>query len=300
MFKETWRQRGLKRAIIYLIEARLIQGTIAILRFFPLWVASGFGSLLFRTFGPLLRADKVARKNLARAFPDWTQQQIDSVVREVWDNLGRGAGEFAHIDRVDPTDPNGPVEVVGLENLIAARDQGSFIIVSAHMANWEVAGLVAAYQGCPLSTIYRTADNPWMDKYLRHLRSGIAGELIPKGRAGTRVAISALKRGLPLGVLIDQKLNEGVPVPFFGRPAMTASAPVEMALRYDVPILPVRLERIEKTRFRVTILPPMERPNTGDQEQDALTVLTEFNRLLEGWIRERPGQWFWVHKRWPE
>lgn len=300
LFRETLAARGLRRTVAYLIEAALARGALGLLTLLPFETASTLGGALFRGIGPFLRADRVARRNLARAFPDWDKARIDACMRGVWDNLGRGAGEFALMHRVDASDPHGRVEVVGLEHLLAARRQGGFVVMSAHMANWEIASKVPAGLGFPLNNIYRSAANPWMDRYVRKIRGRFTNRLIPKGLAGARTAMAGLKAGEPLGVLMDQKLNEGVPVPFFGRPAMTAPAPVEMALRLGVPMLPVRLERIDKTRFRVTIHPPMAHPDSGDPRADALSVLGEFNALLEGWIRERPEQWFWVHKRWPD
>ena len=290
---------GLRRWIKYRIQAIAIRCALGTLGFFPLTFASWFGSWMFRLVGPFLKADKVARHNLARAFPDWDQARIDRTVREVWDNLGRGAGEFSHVDRIDLLDPNGPVEVAGLEHVDRARRQGAFVFVSAHMANWEMASLISAQRGYPLNTIYRTADNPWMNRYFRKIRGKFTNKLIPKN-GGTRATLASLRRGEPMGLLLDQKLNEGVPIPFFGRDAMTANAPIEMALRLKAPILPVRLERIAPVRFRMTVHPPMAVPDSGDLRADAIAVLTEFHRLLESWVRERPGQWFWVHKRWPD
>lgn len=298
-FEEARKRRGLSGMLVYAVQALAIQGTLETLSLVPLSVASGFGSRLFRFVGPFLKADKIARRNLAQAFPDWDQAQIDRTVRDVWDNLGRGAGEFSHVTKIDPTDPDGPVTIVGLENLLKARDGGAFILLSAHIANWEMAALVPAYYGIRLNNIYRHADNPWMDKYFRKKRGKLTGRLIPKGVKGVREMLAGLKRGEPLGVLIDQKLNEGRPVPFFGRDAMTATAPIEMAVQLDIPIIPVRLERVDKVKFVLTFYPAMEMPKTGNRGEDALTIIRTFNGMLESWIRERPGQWFWVHKRWP-
>jgi KDO2-lipid IV(A) lauroyltransferase len=108
------------------------------------------------------------------------------------------------------------------------------------------------------------------------------------------------RSGGVLALLVDQKLNEGMAVPFFGRDAMTAPAVAHFALKFGMPIYPSRVERLKGARFRVTVYPPMQMTPTGDLEQDTRRVLTDMNRQLEGWIRERPEQWLWIHKRWPE
>lgn len=290
---------GPKRTLVHLLQAAAIQGSLWAVRQLPLSWASAIGGFLFRTIGPFLKADKVARRNLKNAFPDWDQKKIDATVRQVWDNLGRGAGEFAHLGKIDILAPNGPVDVIGLEHLVEARDQGAAIFLSAHMANWEMVSLVAYANDCPLNNIYRFATNPYMDSYFRRIRGGFVNKLLPKGPAGFREAYAGMKRGERLGLLLDQKLNEGHPIPFFGRDAMTAIGPIELGLRLNAPILPVRIERIEKCRFRVTVHPPLESPNSGDLKADTVAVATDFTQRLEGWIRERPGEWFWVHKRWP-
>jgi KDO2-lipid IV(A) lauroyltransferase len=89
-------------------------------------------------------------------------------------------------------------------------------------------------------------------------------------------------------------------VPFFGHDAMTAPAIAHFALKFGMPVYPSRVERIAGTRFRVTVHPPLRIESSGDQEQDTRRILTAMNRQLEDWIRERPEQWLWIHKRWPE
>jgi len=99
---------------------------------------------------------------------------------------------------------------------------------------------------------------------------------------------------------VDQKLNEGIPVPFFGRPAMTAPTLAVLALRYRCDVLPVRVERRDGARFRLTIYPPLRLPDTGSRAADIGKLMEAVNATLEGWIRERPEQWFWLHRRWPD
>lgn len=262
--------------------------------------ASALGGWLARRIGPALPVHRTARANLEAAFPEKSAAEIGAILNAMWDNLGRVAGEWAGLAALDTTDPNGRVEVLGLAHMLDAQAAGKgFIIFAAHQANWELATLVAAQRGVALATVYRAIANPLIDARVRAERSRFHGSLIPKGRDGAFAMLKALRKGEPVGLLIDQKLNEGEPIPFFGRPAMTLTAPAELALRLGCPLIPVRLERLDGARFRVTIHPPMELPDTGDRRADTRAVLTAMNALLEDWVRARPGQWFWVHKRWP-
>ena len=103
-----------------------------------------------------------------------------------------------------------------------------------------------------------------------------------------------------LGILPDQKMNDGIAVPFFGRDAMTAPALARLALRFDCPVVPLRAERTGGARFHIRFYPPLEIPNSGDRQADVLALMTEVNRIIEGWIIERPEQWLWLHRRWPD
>jgi Kdo2-lipid IVA lauroyltransferase/acyltransferase len=109
-----------------------------------------------------------------------------------------------------------------------------------------------------------------------------------------------LRQGDHLTMLADQKLNDGVPVPFFGRDAMTAPALALLARRFDCDLLPARVERLKGARFRLTVFPPLGLPRSGNAHADVAALLGEVNRTLEGWIRDRPEQWFWLHRRWPD
>jgi KDO2-lipid IV(A) lauroyltransferase len=123
---------------------------------------------------------------------------------------------------------------------------------------------------------------------------------VPKGGLAARRAIEALKEGRHLALLIDQKMNDGIPVPFFGRPAMTAPAVAQLALRFDCAVVPARVERTEGAHFRLVVSPPLEIVRTGDRNADILALMTRINSVLESWIRERPEMWFWLHRRWPD
>lgn len=278
--------------------ARLLYGLVRLL---PVDVASGLGGWLARTVGPRLGVSNRARHNLRRAFPDKGPAEIEAIVKGMWDNLGRTAFEYAHLDKFRFFDPaDGRIEVVGTEYIDLVRDDGRpGIFFSGHLANWELMGLCATARGLPIHLVYRAPNNPFMDWLFRMRRSGGA-ELIPKGPGGARRAIALLKRGDHLGMLVDQKMNDGIPVPFFGRNAMTAPALAQFVLRLDCPAVPARVERLDGARFRITVYPPLDLVHTADRHADMATLMGRVNDLLEGWIRERPDQWFWLHRRWPD
>jgi Kdo2-lipid IVA lauroyltransferase/acyltransferase len=283
----------------YRVEGWLAALLIGALGLLPLDWASALGGLSGRLIGPWLGISKRARFNLEAALPELTPAQIETVTRRMWDNLGRVVYEYPHLKKIKVFDGD-RVKVRGLDNLQAALDAGRRVIMfSGHLGNWEIAALAGGQYGIDVAQIYRAANNPLVDSMLARLR-GDAGELIPKGAVASRRAVAALRRGGHLSLLADQKLNDGIAVPFFGREAMTAPALATLALRFDCDVLPVRVERERGAHFRLTVYPRLALPQSGDRAADTLTLMTEVNRTLETWIRERPEQWFWLHRRWPD
>jgi KDO2-lipid IV(A) lauroyltransferase len=160
--------------------------------------------------------------------------------------------------------------------------------------------MVVANLGHPLHIVYREANNRYVETLFRAGRGRIAAGLIPKGKEGARLAMEALRRGEWLGMLLDQKMNDGMKVPFFGADAMTAPAAAALALRYDCTLIGSRVERLGGMRFRMTFHPPLAFAKTGDRVADQFAIMRDINADIERWIRARPGQWLWLHRRWPD
>lgn len=283
--------------VIELVMARAFLFLVGLL---PFRVASAIGGWLGRNLGPKFGVTKVARRNLEKAFPEKSPVEIDAIIRGMWDNLGRTAFEFPNLGKLRYGGPDAQVEVIGAEHATALKDDiTSGLFVSGHLANWELTSLAIMNCGVPAHLVYRAPNNPLMEPIFAKRDHG-QGEFLPKGAKGARRAIQLLKAGKNLGMLVDQKMNDGLPVPFFGRDAMTAPATAQFAYRYDCVVVPVRIERIGGARFRVTFHPPMALPDTGDRQADTRQLMVGINDLLESWIRERPSQWLWVHRRWPD
>ena len=215
-------------------------------------------------------------------------------------NLGRVAAEYPHLRRIRVFPNDGRVEICGLGHVERALARSRrMILFSGHFANWEILPLAARQYGIDGGLVYRSANNPHVDRMIRAVSRSAGASVIPKEAVGRR-AVAALRRGAHLLILVDQKLNEGIPVPFFGRPAMTAPTVALLGLRFDCDVLPVRVERLGGARFRLTIEPPLPLPDTGSRASDVAALMAAVNATLERWIRERPEQWFWVHRRWPD
>lgn len=258
--------------------------------------ASALGGRLARLIGPWTRAHRTAMANLRRALPELSEGERRAVLAAMWDNLGRVAAEYPHLLELTRE----RVELVGREHIERLRDDGRpGIFFSAHYGNWELAPMSAVITGLPPVVVYRPMNNPLVDDLVRDMRAVAGSPLVAKWGGGRELA-RILRKGGHIAMLVDQKENEGIPVPFLGRPAMTAPALAVFALAYDCPVVPARVERLAGCRFRISVEPPLELPRTGDRERDVAALMTAVNARIESWIRARPEQWFWVHRRWPD
>jgi KDO2-lipid IV(A) lauroyltransferase len=296
---EPARFRRFRRAVSYPLEAIGLFLGLGLFRLLPMDAASNLGGWLGRTLGPHLPVTRWARRNLRLAFPDKPGPEIEAIVRGMWDNLGRTASEYPHLGRITVPE-SGRVEVIDLSGPPPVQERvRPGILVSGHLANWEVLPVVACRLGLDLVGIARLPNNPLVRPLIDRLRGVAGGARISKGAEGAKQAIALLRGGGTLGILADQKMNDGIEADFFGRPAMTAAGPAQLALALDCPLVPARIERLGAARFRMTFYPPLARPATGDRQHDVAVLTAALNRLLEEWIGERPQDWLWLHKRWP-
>nr|WP_207191592.1 lauroyl acyltransferase [Paracraurococcus ruber] len=286
------------RRLQFALERAAVHLLLALARALGPVRASDAGGWLARSLGPWLPVSAVARRNLARALPGLDAAARRRVLRGMWDNLGRTIAELPHLPALH-------WEIEGAEHLapIAAAG-GPAILLSGHIGNWEVLPPALDRLGIRMGSIYRAADNAAVDSLVNGLRArAVAGEplpLFPKGAQGARAALRFLSGGGVLGMLADQKLNDGIAVPLLGIPAMTAPAPAQLALRFRCPVIPGRVQRLGACRFRLVVDPPLPLPDLPDR-QAAIRALTQaINDRLSDWIRERPAEWLWLHRRWPD
>jgi KDO2-lipid IV(A) lauroyltransferase len=247
------------------------------------------------------RHREVARDNLARAFPDRPPGEIERMARAVFVNLGSSAVDVARSARLLRPGGLSAVTCEGLDRLKAAQERGKgVLLIAAHFGPWELLPLIAALVAGPIHVLARPLDNPWLDAYLTALRERGGNRVLYKARSLATI-LRILAAGGTVGMLIDQHIREqdGVVVPFFGRPASTALAPALVAARADAAVLPAGILReAGRGRYRVRIGDAVPLADSGDFRTDLVRNTARFTAAVEGMIRERPEAWFWVHRRW--
>ena len=292
--RRPWAQDFLWRA-----EALGFDLFIGVVRLLGVDAASAFGGWLGRTAGPLSGAHKVATRNLKLAFPDKDEAWRADMLKAQWEGLGRTFAEFPLMDKILPS--TGRVEVVNQERLFQiAADKTPVVFVSGHLSNWEVMPAAIVDSGVVCEMTYRAANNPYVDERIKASRFRYGVRLFaPKGGDGARELLEGMKQGKSVALMNDQKFNNGVEGPFFGHPVRTAPGPSRLAIRFGTVLQPMSVQRIRGARFRAVVHDPIHLPDTGDRTADIETGVKLINAFMEERIRERPEEWFWVHRRWP-
>jgi KDO2-lipid IV(A) lauroyltransferase len=286
------------------VERAVFRTSLSVLRGFDPAGASNLGGAIAGRLGPPLPVSRVAERNLSLAFPAMATEAKREIIRAMWESLGRTVSELPHLASLTNTASGPGWEVMGAEILHeqAARG-GPAIFFSGHIGNWEMLPPILARLGIQMASFYRALANARVDLAVSSLRRKAIGAdvpMFPKGARGARGALAHLARGGYLGMLVDQKMNDGIPVEFFGRTAMTAPALAAMALRFRCPVIPGHIRRLGPARLRLEVEPPLALPDSGDRQQDIATLMRMVNATLERWITEEPGAWLWLHRRWPK
>lgn len=265
--------------------------------------ASDFCGGLARRFGPRLKAHRIGQANLRAAFPEKDAAWIEATLRDAWENLGRVAGEYVHMGRIwdfDVNNPNtGHILTDDVPLFEALRDDGKpGLFFAAHLANWELPAIAAPANGMQSAVVYRMPNNKAVAKEIIRIRAPLMGRLI-RTRAQAAVEMAgALSAGEHLGMLVDQHFSRGVDVTFFGRTCKANPSIARLARRFDCPVVGVRVIRLPGHRFRIQGFGPYEMPRNVEGQVDVPAATQMITTIIEGWIREYPGQYLWFHRRW--
>jgi KDO2-lipid IV(A) lauroyltransferase len=241
----------------------------------------------------------VAVRNLKLAFPDKDEAWRAAMLKAQWEGLGRTFAEFPLMDKILPS--TGRVEVVNQQRLFQiAAEKVPVVFVSGHLSNWEVMPAAIVDSGVVCEMTYRAANNPYVDERIKASRFRYGVRLFaPKGGDGARELLEGMKQGKSVALMNDQKFNNGVEGLFFGHPVRTAPGPSRLAIRFGTVLQPMSVQRIKGARFRAVVHDPIHLPDTGDRVADIEAGVKLINAFMEERIRERPQEWFWVHRRWP-
>jgi len=285
----------------YRWEARAAAVVGALASITPLRVARAFGRGLGRLLSDLdPRHVAVATANLRQAFPHWDAVRRLRTARQVYAHFGQVLLEILWLHGRSRAEVLGLVEVVGREHVEAAFAAGRGVLcVTAHIGNWEMHGLTHGWMFGPISVVARPIDNPDLHRRLCDVRTMGGNAVIDKRHALAQI-MRGLKENRAIAILIDQNVQapDGIFVDFFGRGAATTTVAAALAVRTGCALLPSHTVLGRDGRYRLVYDPVVRWSASGDRRADVARLTQELTTIIEGWIREAPEQWLWLHKRW--
>jgi Kdo2-lipid IVA lauroyltransferase/acyltransferase len=302
-------KRALLRPLAPVLEAGMGWLTLAILRTIRLTDrrrTADFWGWFMRKVGPRLPEHRVGRANLVAAFPDKPAAEIEQILAGVWDNLGRYAVEFAQIERLSNADPSLPEDDIVADPATSERfhrlrhDGKPALIFASHLANWELPALVAARHGLDTALLFRRPNIRAVSDAVLKIRAGCMGTLVASGLDAPVRLLRLLEADRHVAMLADQHVVQGVEVTFFGRRCKANPLIAQLARLVECPIHGTRIvrRRDDRNRFTIEMTEAIAPARDADGRIDIQGTTQLITTVIEGWVREHPEQWLWLHRRW--
>ena len=283
------------KIIRYLFEYIFIIILFGLLKLLGYRIASEFGCLVGKTFGPFFRSKKVIKNNLIKFDNSLSPEKIDNISREMWGNYGRILSEYPYISSFRKGDLDKYIKIENQEKLDEIKSGQPVVFVSAHFSNFELMAMAIEKGGVNLSAIYRPLNNKMVNSIMEPLRKKyICKNQIKKGINGVRESLKFFKQGISIAIMIDQRVSEGEKIDFFGYPAHTTTIPAQFVKKFGCKIQPVHIERYNKIYFKITY----DEQIIIKENDDNGSISLKLNQWLESKIRKNPSQWIWTHDRW--
>ena len=280
----------------YFIQYIFVIIAFTLFKICGLRMSSAIGGKIFEKIGPLFRSKKIIHKNIKRALPDINNENLETLTRLMWNNYGRTFAEYIFLKdfRIGKFSSN--IEIEGKEILEKIKKNNQQVVfVSGHLSNFELMAMFIEKNGINLLAIYRPLNNLFLNPFMEKIRRKyICKHQIKKGIGGTKNLIKYKKQNFSTALMIDQRVSEGILSPFFKQEAFTTTIPAQLVKKFNIPVVPVYIERIKDINFKITI----KNPIFFSKEKSVENITDELNLELEKLILKKPEQWIWSHNRW--
>ena len=283
------------KSIRYFFEYILIIIFFRLFKLLGYKIASEFGCLLGKTFGPFFRSKKIIKSNLIKFDDTLKPEKISKISKEMWGNYGRILSEYPYIPNFRNGDLDKYIKIENKEKLEEIKKGKPAVFISAHFNNFELMAMAIEKAGVNLSAIYRPLNNKMVNSIMEPLRKKyICKNQIKKGINGVRESLKFFKQGGSIAIMIDQRVSEGEKINFFDYPAYTTTIPAQFVKKFNCVIQPVHIERYDKINFKISF----DEQIILKENSDSATISLKLNQWLEKKIRKNPSQWIWTHDRW--
>ena len=278
----------------YFIQSILIYIFFFIGRMIGLKQSRKLFAFIFSKTGMLFKSKNIINKNLNNFSSNINHHEREKIIKNMWRNYGMTFIEYIYLGFFKKNNSHIKIEGVNNLNNILRKDK-PVIFVSGHFANYELMSMEITKKNIKLATIYRPLNNYFLNPFMEYLRKRfVCRNQIKKGIKGVREAIEYLKKGFSIALMIDQRVSEGEKINFFGKPALTTTLPAQLALKYNLSICPVHIERTNENNFIIRFLNEIK----ASDFKGKIDVTEKLNQVLEQMISMKPDQWIWTHNRW--
>jgi len=259
-------------------------------------LSSKISGKIFEIIGPFFRSKKVIYNNIKRALPGIDENNLKNIENSMWNNYGRIFAEYIFLKDFRYGKLASNVQIEGQEVLNDIKENNKQVIfISGHLSNFELMAMFIEKSGINLSAIYRPLNNIFLNGIMENIRKKyICKNQIKKGLAGLKKLIKLKKKNYSTALMIDQRVSEGILSPLFNEKALTTTIPAQLIKKFNIPIVPVYIERIDGLKFKITINQPLSFPQDTSQQQ----ITDNLNQILEKFILSKPENWIWSHNRW--
>ncbi len=282
--------------IKYFIQFFFIIFTFIIFKILGPNLSSNLGGKIFQLIGPFFRSKQLIHSNIKKGIPNIDSENLKKITRLMWNNYGRLFAEYVFIKDFRYGQLAEKINIEGYEILDQIKKYNKQVIfVSGHFSNFELMAMSLEKTGIKLSTIYRPLNNIFLNGIMEGIRRKyICKYQIKKGIGGLKKLINLKKKNFSTALMIDQRLSEGILSDFFNQKALTTTIPAQLVKKFDIPVIPVHIERIKNLNFKISIKEPIN----FSKEETIENITLKLNQILETMILKNPEQWIWSHNRW--
>ena len=278
----------------YLFQSFFVYSFFIIGRIIGLNLSRKFFSYFFSKIAPFLKSRKIIEDNIHNFSKNISTENKEKIISNMWENYGMTFIEYIFLNSF--RNNNSHIDIEGKENLIEIINNNKpAVFISGHFANYELMSMEITKMNIKLATIYRPLNNYFLNPFMEYLRRKyVCKNQIKKGVSGVREAIEYLKKGYSIALMIDQRVSEGEKINFFGKSALTTTLPAQLALKFNLSIIPVFIERDQNDNFKIKFYQEIN-PKSFNNKSN---LTDKLNKVIEEMIICRPEGWIWTHNRW--
>ena len=286
------------KIIKYFIQAFIIYTFFILIKILGLNISRRLFAKIFQTIGPLIKSEKTINENLEKFLSSYNEEQKKNIKKTMWSNYGKTFVEYLFLNKFKKN--NSHINFKGKEILKSIINKNKPVIfVSGHFANFELMSMELTRETINLATIYRPLNNLFLNPFMEYVRrTYVCRNQIKKGIAGVKDSINYLKKNYSIALMIDQRVSEGKRLPFFDQMALTTTLPAQLAIKFNLEIVPIYIKRNLDDSFEMEILKPIALNKNEDLITQKINTTIKLNKILEEMISRDPGQWIWTHNRW--